>query len=397
MKRNPYYQLQYIADIPYLVTFGQGHADFLHDLRLNDTGAFLWEQLKDTEDLEQLVSLCAEHYHYNEQQYAMLRADIKKFVDALYTHGILLQEDSDCSQCSPCTTLQIAGLYCNIHAPEELLASELLDFATTSPCFGDTPLQNIYIMKTPPVLTENGYLLLRNDMLSILELEEKFILLFPASSKIKEAHISKDGARCTIYCDADIAAKGAADISYVIRILFFYFALQNQILALHSSSICYRGKLWLFSAPSGTGKSTHAELWNNLLQVPIINGDINLLTIKQGIPIVCGNPWCGTSGLYDTNTYPLGGVFLLKQGNDNIITDLPSDEQQLFLLHRSLSPTWTTDLQEQNHTIVNSLCKQILVKRLTCTISDDSVYCCKTVIDAHLKKDYNFVRIPPIT
>lgn len=390
MKRNPYYQLQYIANIPYLVTFGQGHADFLHDLRLNDTGAFLWEQLENTEDLEQLVALCAKHYHCDEQQCSVLRTDIKQFVDALYTHGILLQEDYACPKCSSYTTLQIAGLYCNIHASEDLLTPELLDFATTIQESESAPFQNIHILQTPPALTENGSLLLRNDALSVIQTEREFILLFPASGKIKEAHLSKDGEQCSIYCTSDISEADTADISYVIRILFFYFALQNKIIALHSASILYGDKLWLFSAPSGTGKSTHADLWKRILHTPIINGDINLIGNTPDGPVVYGTPWCGTSEIYDSKAYPLGGVFLLKQGTTSSTSNLSDDEKQLFLLHRSLSPSWTADLFNDTLAVIHSICPSILIKRLTCTMNTDAVYCTKKEIDNYLAEELHF-------
>lgn len=384
MKRNPYYQLQYIAGIPYLVTFGQGHADFMHDLRLNDTGAFLWEHLQDTADIEELAKLCTKHFHCSEQQSTSLRADITNFINALYSRRILIEETSTTPHASPCTTFQIAGLYSNIYAPKDLLAPELMDFVTTTEAPADAPIQYIYILTTPPALTQNGTVLIRNDMLSIMELEDEYILLFQAFSKIKEAHVRKDGKHCIIYCNSDTSTEDAPDISYVIRILFFYFALQNQIIALHSASILYRDKLWLFSAPSGTGKSTHAKLWQYIFHTPTINGDINLIGNTPNGPVVYGNPWCGTSGIYDTKTYALGGIFLLKQGHLNTIQSLSDDEKQLFLLHRSLSPTWTSDLLKKNHDTVKDLWTQILVKKLICTADAEAAYCCKTEIDDFL-------------
>ena len=45
----------------------------------------------------------------------------------------------------------------------------------------------------------------------------------------------------------------------------------------------------------------------------ILNGDLNLLGLENGIPILYGIPWCGTSGISSTKRVPLGGIFFLKQ------------------------------------------------------------------------------------
>ena len=94
-------------------------------------------------------------------------------------------------------------------------------------------------------------------------------------------------------------------------------------------------KYGFFSGHSGMGKSTHTNLWKEQFGTKIINGDLNLIgwsngeqaNIGQSVdkpgskghPIVYGMPWCGTSGIASTKSYPLGGIVLLgRSDNDHL-------------------------------------------------------------------------------
>ena len=70
----------------------------------------------------------------------------------------------------------------------------------------------------------------------------------------------------------------------------------------------------------------------NQYQTPVLNGDLNILGIKDGMPCVYGLPWCGTSEIYTTTTYPLGGIVFLKQAPFNRVDFLSLDEQALCLV-----------------------------------------------------------------
>lgn len=384
MKKNPYYQLRHMAGVPYLVTFGQGHADFLRDVQLNETGVFLWEHLEETNSLEQLCRLCLEHFHCSREQQESMQQNIRCFLDSLRSRGIILPDKDTPLHTFPAKTLEIAALHCRIHAPEVLFSSEMLAFEIHEDGAPAPPLQDIYLLTTPPFFTENGVVIVRTRDLTIMECEDKFVLLFTSFSKIKEAHIRKDGITASIHCTSTISGNDRQEFSYVIRMLFFYFALQHQVVALHSASILYRDKVWLFSAPSGTGKSTHARLWKELFGACNINGDINLLTYKERKAIVYGNPWHGTSGIYHTDTFPLGGILLLKQSSKNLLQNLSADQKELFLLHRCITPTWTARLLDLNHTIIREISPSIFVAGLACTPDASAAHYMKAEIDKYI-------------
>ncbi len=384
MKKNPYYRLKYIAGVPYLLTFGQGNADFKHDLCLNDTSVFLWGQLESAADAEELIAICADYFQCSQEQDSSMEISVKDFVRTLYSKGILLPEKDIANGVSAYKTFEIAGLFIRIYGPATIFSKELLSFESFKDFPDNSPHLQIYVQAFRPSHTKNGTLLLRNESLSIAENAEEYLLFFPAFKNIFEAHINKNGRTATIFCTPEMTQMTTEEISYVIRILFLYFAQWHHMLAIHSSSILYREKIWLFSAPSGTGKSTHSQLWHDLLGTPIVNGDLNLIAPENHSPVVHGIPWCGTSGIYDCQSYPLGGVIFLKQGPENHVSDLSDDLKQLYLLHRCISPTWTEAMQERTMNMIESFYDKILTCHFTCNTNQDAVFCIKQTIDTYL-------------
>lgn len=390
MKKNPYYRLKYIAGIPYLLTFGQGNADFKHDMRLNETSAFLWEQLENVADTKGLAALCAERFPCSEEEYPMMEASVARFVNTLYRQGVILPEEGNALGMNCYKSLKIAGLFLKLYGPEQAFAKELLDFETEEEISADAPVQEICVQTKLPAYTENGALILRNQSLVVMENEAKYVLLFPDLKQIREAHVAKNGTRVIIYCMSDIAEETATEVSYAIRIAFLYFAQLKNMMAVHSASVLYRDKIWLFSAPSGTGKTTHTQLWREVYETPIINGDINLVAIENDIAVVHGIPWCGTSGVYSKESYPLGGIVLLSQGTENEIVTLSEEQKLLQVLHRSISPGWKEELQEKNYRVVEALSEKIMICHLSCTRDKEAAAYSKTAIDAFLENNLQF-------
>jgi hypothetical protein len=104
---------------------------------------------------------------------------------------------------------------------------------------------------------------------------------------------------------------------------------KHDAFILHASYIIYNGKAILFTAPSGTGKSTQAQLWSAERGAEIVNGDRVLVTRRNGIFYANGIYACGTSGICHNRTAPISAVILLEQGDENVQNKLPS--RTLFL------------------------------------------------------------------
>ncbi|MBO5070132.1 MAG: hypothetical protein J6C37_07200 [Roseburia sp.] len=90
----------------------------------------------------------------------------------------------------------------------------------------------------------------------------------------------------------------------------------------HSSYIRLGDRAVLFTAPSGTGKSTQAELWRTLRNAEIINGDRSVVRIAECIPVADGLPYAGSSQICKKKTLPLAAIVYLKQAPQTTIRRL---------------------------------------------------------------------------
>lgn len=380
MKRNPYYALNKIADKTYIMPFGQAVSDFQKAIQVNQTGEFLWNALAKDISGKELLQELADYYEADESELPIVKQDLIAFLENLSRHGMLMPEQIRPSKEDvPCKTLNIAGVTVKLYGPEELFAPGFDAFIS------DVPTDNeldIVCLPGQPSTHANGTLLLRTRDLLVMEQEESYLLLFPSSTVLNEAELSKVGDCFTIFYKPGENLKD--EVFHAIRFAFLYLAQKLGMYAIHSASICYDNQAWLFSAPTQTGKSTHARLWGETIGSPVINGDMNLITYENHTPMVYGTPWCGSSGIADTKSYPLGGVIMLCQAPEDTIETYDSTEQRLALFKRTLTPLLTNSMQQQWLGFVDGIADHILICRLHCTPTSNAVKICKQQIDEYI-------------
>ena len=96
----------------------------------------------------------------------------------------------------------------------------------------------------------------------------------------------------------------------------------------HGAAIEANGKAYIFTAPSGTGKSTHIKLWMEIFgeQVKVINGDKPVLR-KEGTDFaVCSTPWAGKENWHNNISVPLDAICLIRRGKENRIYPINPSE-----------------------------------------------------------------------
>ena len=109
---------------------------------------------------------------------------------------------------------------------------------------------------------------------------------------------------------------------------FHFQLLRFEGMMLHASAVVVDGKAYLFSAPSGTGKSTHTRLWQQNLgdRAQVINDDKPALRYIDGVWYAYGTPWCGKDGININARAKLAGICFLKQAQENRIRRLSNQE-----------------------------------------------------------------------
>lgn len=151
-----------------------------------------------------------------------------------------------------------------------------------------------------------------------------------------------------------------------------YILLHHNHLIFHASYIKYRGKGIIFIAPSGTGKSTQAALWEKYRNAEIINGDKACVEVSE-TPMVYGIPFDGTSGICKDVSCPLCGIVFLEQAKENIVAKLPSALaiQALFsnvFVDRAVHQEWNKALD-----LIIKLMENVPVYHLKCTPDERAV------------------------
>ena len=172
------------------------------------------------------------------------------------------------------------------------------------------------------------------------------------------------------------------NLFHAIRLFFLFTAQRNGLFAIHSASVLYQGKAWLFSGHSGMGKSTHTALWHELFDTPYLNGDLNLLGLKEDHIIVYGIPWCGTSGIFTAETYELGGIVLLGRDlQTDYLEELNPSEKVLRVMQRMISPAWTERQLSENLFFAGEIADRVPVLHLLCTKNASAACVMKNAID----------------
>lgn len=148
-----------------------------------------------------------------------------------------------------------------------------------------------------------------------------------------------------------ISAKNAIEESGIFRML-----AEHGGVVLHSSYIItQRGEALLFSAPSGTGKSTQAELWRSYAGAKVINGDRALVKAENGVT-ANGILFSGTSGISENVTAPLRAIVLLRQSEKNEIRSVSGKEAFMRLLPQC---SYYPD-EEENLRLVTGILAEII-------------------------------------
>ena len=152
--------------------------------------------------------------------------------------------------------------------------------------------------------------------------------------------------------------------------LFYQLLLQNDGMMFHSAAVGWKGRAYLFTGPSGTGKSTHRKMWQQLYgenAITAFNDDKPPIRFIDGKWYAYGAPWSGKSNIDKNVKFPLGGICILKQGTENRIRKMPALEAISYLagqtIHKQLDEQQATALLKN----VDSLIKNIPIFLLECT------------------------------
>lgn len=155
---------------------------------------------------------------------------------------------------------------------------------------------------------------------------------------------------------------------------------------LHCAYILYEGRAILFTAPSGTGKTTQANFWKEHLNAQIINGDRAAVGVSDGVGTVYGLPFSGSSDDCENVQAPIAAIVSLSQAKENRVERLHGAEALRQLMRGAyVLPEHRDDLPVQTD-VAAELLRCTPIYRLACLPQADAAY----LLRDQLQKDHRF-------
>ena len=201
--------------------------------------------------------------------------------------------------------------------------------------------------------------------------------------------------------ERDMATEGTDWTDAYLETLAVQRAIANRLpeqhrLLSHGAVIEFEGRAYLFTAPSGAGKSTHIRLWRQYLgdAVRVINGDkpfVRIPECREEPPVVYGTPWAGKEGWQSNDSAPLAGIVLLSRSEPgasslrlaNAALNIDKIMRQIYFPSDAGTAVLTLDL-------LDAMLARVPVYELACDMSEDAV---RTSFEGLTGLDYhNYVR-----
>ena len=172
--------------------------------------------------------------------------------------------------------------------------------------------------------------------------------------------------RCREYLTDE---KGSADI--IIRAELYRARKYPQR---DESFVAYMESAYLFSASSGTGKSTHTRLWQSLFgeEARVFNDDKPALRYLDGRWLAYGTPWCGKDGININMKAPVAGICFLRRGGENSIRRLTALEATARILSQTMHRFYDAEYIDLLASHIDKLVREIPVYELCCLPDEDA-------------------------
>lgn len=189
---------------------------------------------------------------------------------------------------------------------------------------------------------------------------EVFVTREKIEAEREAMRAAKEGEFSDHYLESLVVQRGISDELPKYGVVLF-----------HGSALSIDGEVYLFTAPSGTGKSTHAALWRRGLgeRVKMVNDDKPFLGMKKdGSVYVYGSPWTGKHRLGHNVGLPLKAICILAQATDNKIYRLSAGDAFQTIYTQTYRKSTDAKFMENTLNILEKIMEYPIWK-LECNVS----------------------------
>lgn len=223
----------------------------------------------------------------------------------------------------------------------------------------------------------------------------------PDSSVVMEfMHISQQAPRVWMKmppaldkADIIISPDGDSDDAYflthALMIAFMLASGRTGTLLTHASAVVLDGKAYLFQGKSGTGKSTHTDLWlKNIAGAELLNDDNPVVRFSaDGVAIAYGSPWSGKTHCYRNVSAPIGAFTRIVQARENTLRRLaPLKAYASLTASVFFVPFVGDDLIEIRHKTIERLAQTVACCEMHCRPDADAAFTCRRELSAYSNK-----------
>lgn len=182
---------------------------------------------------------------------------------------------------------------------------------------------------------------------------------------------SKDFSESTIYL-SDAIEEDFLLISWALMVVFGQGVLLYKTLMIHASVVEKNNEdAYAFLGKSGTGKSTHSQLWLKYLNgFSLLNDDNPAIRVfEEEKVVIYGTPWSGKTACYRSVKVPLKGIVRLRQAEFNNFQLKEDSEAFVQLLPSCSGIRWNKELFNHMVDTVVSISNMVPVGLLDCQIN----------------------------
>ncbi len=165
-------------------------------------------------------------------------------------------------------------------------------------------------------------------------------------------------------------------------VMFALATADKKTVLFHAAAVSFDGKGYMFLGPSGTGKSTHASLWQeNVEFTELVNDDNPIVRISdEGSIKVYGSPWSGKTPCHLNVNYPLGGIVKLRQASHNKISRLGRIQSYAALVSSISGKRWDKRIADGLHETENELATRVPIWSMECRPDKEAAEICCSFI-----------------
>ena len=191
---------------------------------------------------------------------------------------------------------------------------------------------------------------------------------------------NKDFSVCTCALTGNSTMRSFG-LNNALMMCFAFATSRYKTILIHASCVDYNNRAYPFIAKSGTGKSTHSQLWiKNIPGTELINDDNPILRIVDNTVYLYGSPWSGKTPCYRNMYRQLGAIVEIARAKSNSIERLGAVNALAKLLPACSTMSWDKEVYGNLCDTLAEIIEKIPIYTMHCLPDDEAAIICQTTI-----------------